>query len=225
MHPAEVAAAAHAVEVERLAQQSGIQDQLCAAFGGVNFIEMPEYPRGVVTPVGMSEPARDELERRLVLVYMGSSHRSTDVHRSVIERLTREGPAADVLDRLRAAAADARAAAAAGDCTALGRAMQVNTEAQAALHPSLVSDDARRVIEIARAHDAAGWKVNGAGGDGGSLTLLAGASAGSRHAIAAAIDRAGRGWRVIPTRLSPRGLRVWASPDDDPALPAAPWMQ
>jgi D-glycero-alpha-D-manno-heptose-7-phosphate kinase len=225
MSPAEVAAAAHAVEVERLAQQSGIQDQLCAAYGGVNFIEMPEYPRARVSPVVLSDSARLQLEQRLVLVYMGRSHRSTDVHRRVIERLTREGQAADVLDRLRAAAAAARAAAAGGDVAALGRAMQANTEAQAALHSSLVSDDARQLIDVARASGAVGWKVNGAGGDGGSLTLLAGASAGAPGALANAIDGAGRGWRVIPTRLSPLGVRVSESSDGPPAVPAAPEMQ
>jgi hypothetical protein len=41
----------------------------------------------------------------------------------------------------------------------------------------------------------------------------------------AAIDGAGRGWRVIPTRLSPLGVRVSESSDGPPPLPAAPEMQ
>jgi D-glycero-alpha-D-manno-heptose-7-phosphate kinase len=40
MSPHEVAYAAHRVETERLNLQSGIQDQLCSAYGGINFIEM-----------------------------------------------------------------------------------------------------------------------------------------------------------------------------------------
>ncbi len=46
------------------------------------------------------------------------------------------------------------------------QAMVQNTEAQGRLHPGLISEDAARIIEIARAHDAVGWKVNGAGGKG-----------------------------------------------------------
>jgi D-glycero-alpha-D-manno-heptose-7-phosphate kinase len=46
--PHEVAYTAHAVEVEALRQQSGIQDQLCSAFGGINFIEMHKYPQASV---------------------------------------------------------------------------------------------------------------------------------------------------------------------------------
>ena len=49
--PHEVAYAAHAVEVEMLKQQSGIQDQLCSAYGGINFIEMFEYPYASVSPI------------------------------------------------------------------------------------------------------------------------------------------------------------------------------
>ena len=46
------------------------------------------------------------------------------------------------------------------------QAMVQNTEAQGRLHPGLISEDAARIIEIARAHDAVGWKVNGAGEKG-----------------------------------------------------------
>ena len=66
----------------------------------------------------------------------------------------------------------ARDAALDGDLDRFGRALQDNTAAQADLHPDLVSREAWRIIEIASAHGAAGWKVNGAGGDGGSLTIL-----------------------------------------------------
>ena len=47
----------------------------------------------------------------------------------------------------------------------LGLAMRANTQAQAELHETLISSEAWRIIEIASAHGAAGWKVNGAGGE------------------------------------------------------------
>src|SRR5215213_4122743 len=99
--------------------------------------------------------------------------------------------------------------AVAGDLVALGSAMCENTAAQAALHPDLVGESARAVIALARAHGAWGWKVNGAGGDGGSLTLLAGPAASGRRRLIEAIHGAGAGWRVIPTRISREGVRVW----------------
>ena len=64
----------------------------------------------------------------------------------------------------------------------------------------------RRVIAVARAHGALGWKVNGAGGDGGSLTVLCGPGADARHMLARAIGEI-EGASVIPIRLSAQGLR------------------
>lgn len=40
MTPHEIAYTAHSIETDMLHQQCGIQDQLCAAYGGINFIEM-----------------------------------------------------------------------------------------------------------------------------------------------------------------------------------------
>jgi D-glycero-alpha-D-manno-heptose-7-phosphate kinase len=80
------------------------------------------------------------------------------------------------------------------------------TDGQAALHPSVVSDDARRVIAVAEANGALGWKVNGAGGEGGSLTLLCGSGEHARRALIDAVDDT-EGASVIPVRLSPHGLQ------------------
>jgi D-glycero-alpha-D-manno-heptose-7-phosphate kinase len=98
----------------------------------------------------------------------------------------------------------------AGDVDALGRAMCENTAAQAELQRELVPADAWRVIAIVEAHDAAGWKVNGAGGDGGSLTLLSSDRPGARRALVRAITRDNPRLQRIPIVLS-AGLRVWDS--------------
>jgi D-glycero-alpha-D-manno-heptose-7-phosphate kinase len=77
-----------------------------------------------------------------------------------------------LLAPLRTAARDAADALIAGNIDGYGDAMIVNTEAQAALHPALVNPRAQTVIDMAREHGAAGWKVNGAGGDGGTVTII-----------------------------------------------------
>ena len=46
--PRDIAYAAHRLEVDTLGIQSGIQDQLCAALGGINYIEVEPYPEAVV---------------------------------------------------------------------------------------------------------------------------------------------------------------------------------
>ena len=207
--PHEVAYAAHSVETELLKQQSGIQDQLCAAYGGINYIEMFQYPYASVSQIRVPDSIWWELERRLVLVYLGRPHRSSAIHERVIHHLEDAGPTVRQLEALRATAGPARDALYAGDFVALGRAMTQNTEAQRDLHPDLVSSDAEHVIEIARAHGALGWKVNGAGGDGGSLTILCGPLSDTKRAMVREIEEESPLFQNIPIYLSRFGLRIW----------------
>ena len=84
-----------------------------------------------------------------------------------------------------------------------------NTEAQGRLHPDLISHDAQRVIGIARDHGAFGWKVNGAGGEGGSVTLLCGPLSHAKRAMIREIEEENPLYRNIPVYLSRYGLHVW----------------
>ena len=205
----EIARAAHAVETVHLGRQCGIQDQLCSAFGGVNFIEITEYPDAIVSQLPLSDAIRHALQRRLALIYLGRPHSSSAVHEKVVQDLERRGPDCAQLDGLRAAAEKARDALLAGDLDRLGSAMRDNTATQAELDPELVHRDAWRIIEIAAAHGAAGWKVNGAGGDGGSITLLSSARAGAKRALVRAITQDNCSLVPIPIVISREGLRVW----------------
>jgi D-glycero-alpha-D-manno-heptose-7-phosphate kinase len=209
MSPHDAAYAAHHVEMEMVGFQCGIQDQICSAYGGINFIEMDEFPHATVSQIQVSDAIRWELERRLVLIYLGTSHRSSDLHAKVIRELESEGPASKRLEALRQTPRASRDALCAGDFAALGRAMIENTDAQGGLHPDLIGSGAREVIEIASRHGAEGWKVNGAGGEGGSVSILAGSRSDSRGALIRDIEQTNPLYRNIPIRLSSSGLRVW----------------
>ena len=212
----EIAYAAHRVEVERLGVQSGVQDQLCAAYGGINFIEVPSYPDATVSQIGVPEAVWSELDRRLVLVYLGRAHVSSEVHDRVIARLDGRGAQSRELDALRAAAEAARDAVCAADFAALGRAMTANTEAQRQLHADLVSGEAQAVFDVAREFGAPGWKVNGAGGEGGSVTILCGQEPDRKRELLRAVAEAVPQTRIIPTALSRHGVRVWQTEPSDP---------
>jgi D-glycero-alpha-D-manno-heptose-7-phosphate kinase len=201
-HPSahRVAYEAHHLEVDVLGRQSGIQDHLSAAYGGMIFLEVDQYPRATVTRL----PLWAALGDLLSLVYLGRAHDSSAVHRDVIAGAASRG--ATLFSALRAAAVASCEAVRARDLAAFGRAMIANTDAQDALHPSLVGADARRVIRTATAGGALGWKVNGAGGDGGSVTVLS-PSPQAKQAFERQVTATAR-WRVLPFRVSPGGLHV-----------------
>ena len=212
MTPYEVAQTAQKIETEMLAQQCGIQDQLCSAFGGINYIEMYQYPQASVSQLHVPDSTWWELEKRLVLVFLGKAHSSSDVHETVIADLEGAPPDSSKLEDLRQTAAKSRDAVYAGDFASLGRAMIENTEAQIRLHPALVGAEAQQLIELAQAHGALGWKVNGAGGDGGSLTLLMGAESAQKRRLIRDLAGANSHFQHIPIYLSRYGLRVWDTP-------------
>lgn len=212
MTPYEIARKAHEVETDHLKLQSGIQDQLAAVYGGICYIQMHQYPHASVSHIDIPNAVWWELESRLALVYLGKPHVSSDVHQTVIRDLSQEGTRRqETLETLRHIPEAGRDALYTGNLHAFGRAMSANTAAQEDLHPGLVSDTARQVIAVAREHGALGWKINGAGGEGGSITLLGAASRPAHRGMLAAIEALDPAIRVIPTYLSRYGLRVWES--------------
>ena len=204
----ELARAAHRVETARLGLEAGIQDQIAAAYGGINFIEVIGYPEAIVTQLTPAADVHRRLEAQLLLVYLGRAHRSSDVHEAVISRLHEAGGSAIALDRLHDAAVAARDALVAADLPAFGRALRHTVEAQAALHPSVVTSDARLVGALADASGALGWKVNGAGGDGGSVSVLLGEDPSARRALSLRLMQALPAARILPIRLARVGAAV-----------------
>ena len=209
--PLEISAAAHHIETELLHQQCGIQDQLASAHGGICFIRMGRYPHAQVSQLTLPESTLWELERRLALVYVGHSHDSSKVHEQVIRELEGEGADSPRLVPLREMPEMARAALVAGDFAALAEVMIRNTEAQRRLHAGLIGPMHQQVIEVAREYGAIGWKVNGAGGDGGSVTLLCGPVAAQKRQMLRVIAETLPKSQNIPIQLSHHGLRVWES--------------
>jgi D-glycero-alpha-D-manno-heptose-7-phosphate kinase len=209
----ELVRAAHEVETTGAGRESGVQDQVAACYGGISWIEIDDYPSARVERLWgrVPAPVRAALGDRLVVAMLGRAHDSSDLHRRVIADLDPRR-----LDPLRQAAEDGRTALLAGDLVAFGAALDAATRGQAALHPDLVGSDARRALAIGAEHGSLGGKVNGAGGDGGSVALLLGPDA-DRAACAAALAAAG--FAVFPAQLTEWGVRTWEEPGggDEPA--------
>lgn len=208
--PSAVALMAHEVETRTLGLQSGIQDQLCSAHGGINYIDMHEFPRAVASQLNLSVDMLYELDRRLVLMFLGKLHSSSATHDLVIKELENSGPECGKIQTLRKFAPAAAEALLSGDLRAFGLLMTENTRAQAALHDALVGEDAWRVMKTAESYGALGCKVNGAGGDGGSVTILCGDDyKANRNMIMHLSMMEGMKYKYIPTHISRHGVYAW----------------
>ncbi len=204
----DIAYLAHRVETEKLGLQSGIQDQLAASYGGICYIDMFKYPEAHVTKLDLDDALRTELGERLSLIYLGQSHSSSAMHEEVIAFLEEKGAQYKVIRELRALAERAKNYLQEGDIESYGQMMIQNNECQRSLHEGLISEEANTVIALAHKFKASGWKVNGAGGKGGSLTILGSRDVTLRNDMVREIDSLGRGIYSIPISLVPSGLMV-----------------
>lgn len=198
--PHEVARESQLLEVQELKLESGVQDQLASAYGGVNFMEV-EYPNARVFPVPLSPTVRCELEDRFVLVYTGRSHFSSAMHQKVISEAEQNRPKFDELAR---AAVAGKEALLSGDLDGFAAAMNDNWAAQKGLHPDITTPEIENLHRVAFAAGAIGFKANGAGG-GGTVTILA--KRNHTHLVARAV--AGLGMTVLPAQIDTTGLQIW----------------
>ncbi|MCP4215264.1 MAG: GHMP kinase [bacterium] len=202
----EIADLSHKVETEKLGLQSGIQDQLCCAYGGINYIDMHRFPFSTVTPLKIKKQVHKELGNRLSLIYIGTPHNSSEVHKMVIADLGKNPSTDPRLERLRQLAKNASDAVVAGDLKGLAGIMNANTEVQRALHPALVCEKFAELIDIAEDFGVHGCKVNGAGGDGGSITILSAGDVSNKPAMLGTMES--KGFHILPITLANTGVRV-----------------
>jgi D-glycero-alpha-D-manno-heptose-7-phosphate kinase len=208
-YPADkIAYMAHRVETEKLGLQSGIQDQIAAAHGGICFIDMLKYPEAAVTKLDLREDLLEELSQRISLIYLGQSHSSSAMHEEVIAFLEKKGAQFRIFRELRSLAEKAKTHLLGSDLEAFGKVMIQNNECQRSLHSGLISEEADSVIAIATKYRASGWKVNGAGGKGGSLTIMSNQDKKLREGMLEEINSLGRGIRSIPISLARFGVTV-----------------
>lgn len=207
--PHDIAALAHRVETEELGLEAGVQDQIASAYGGINYVEIDAYPHAAVESITLSDDIWWELENRLVVAYIGQPHSSSAIHKKVIAGLAGDPSQDPRLARLRALAREAQSALCCGDFDTLGDIFNENTAVQRALHPALICEAFERIVEEATAFNVRGCKVNGAGGDGGSIALLTDGDMAKKRALQQRLQTCG--YQVLPVYLSRRGLRVWHS--------------
>lgn len=205
--PHEVAVLAHSIETKELKLECGVQDQLASVHGGVNFIEIDDFPHSRVSNLTVPDNIWWELEQRILLTYIGKPHQSSEIHKMVIADLGSEPHNDPRLEQLRILAHRSRDAFCTGDFAALGEIFNANIQVQQDLHKNLICDDFKEIISLANEFDALGCKVNGAGGDGGSVAILTNGDMRKKRELQKVLLQ--KNFQILPIYLSRRGLRVW----------------
>ena len=191
------------IEIEKLGEPIGKQDQHAAAFGGLNWMEFTRE-EVLVEPLNVSPDVRMALEHNLLSFFTGSSRNASEI----LQRQTRnskrqEASVIEALHRVKAMAYEVRQALEQGDLRTFGALLDENWAQKKRFASGITNPRIDQAYETAKDAGALGGKISGAGG-GGFLLLYC--EPDKQESVTRALDR--HGFKRMDYRFDHTGARV-----------------
>ena len=162
--PERLACEACEIEILKLREPIGKQDQYISAYGGLQFIQFNPDGSVFVNPVACSAGTRKELNRRLLMFYTGSTRDASEVlakqKANTCHRLPILRKMCEIARQLREVLTDGR------DLNIFGRLLHEAWEAKRTLEPSISNPTIDGYYKRGIHAGALGGKLMGAGGGG-----------------------------------------------------------
>ena len=152
------------IEIDRLGEPCGRQDQYIAAFGNVCALTFERDGSVHVEPLQVKDEVLDELESNLVIVYSGVERAARTVLEEQAVVLASGG--APEMDRIKAIGHEVARLLTRGDVDAYGELLHEHWTRKRKLAASMSDASLDEHYEAARAAGAIGGKLMGAGGGG-----------------------------------------------------------
>ena len=178
-----LAAQACEIEINRLGEPIGKQDQYIAAVGGVSTFTFRDDESVEVERLAMTDITRSQLEDNLLLFYTGVKRSASAALASEGSINITPGKQVDNLSETRAIGYETRDILLNGDMTAFGQILTNQWNLKYQRQPSALHDEIDLWIQSGIAAGAQGGKLVGAGG-GGFLLFYADRKTDLRRAMA-----------------------------------------
>jgi D-glycero-alpha-D-manno-heptose-7-phosphate kinase len=181
--PRELAEQACGIEIDRLGEPIGKQDQYVAAFGGITCFTFARDGGVEVQPLALDDETRYSLEDNLSLFFTGFARSASTILREQDSR-TRQNDARviDSLHHIKELGLRSKAVLEAGDLAGFGKLMDEQWESKRTRSQSASTPQIDAWYRLGRSNGALGGKLIGAGG-GGFLMFYAEDKARLRHAM------------------------------------------
>jgi D-glycero-alpha-D-manno-heptose-7-phosphate kinase len=157
------------IEQEILKETVGSQDQVCAAYGGVNHITFQTNGDVSVRPLTIPQERVRELNSHLMLFYTGIKRTASDIAASYVNSLDSRTAQLQQLKQLVDRSVEILSGT--GSIAEFGRLLHEAWEAKRSMSSKISSPMVDEMYDQARASGALGGKLLGAGG-GGFLLLF-----------------------------------------------------
>lgn len=153
------------VEIDLVGSPIGKQDQYAAAYGGLNFITFRPDDTVGVERIGISPKAKQQLERNLVLVYIGGQHSANEILQSQSASI-RQADKSAVMRQMVGLAYQLKEALSANDLDSFGRILHEGWMLKRTLTEGISNNSIDDIYERGIKSGATGGKLLGAGGAG-----------------------------------------------------------
>jgi D-glycero-alpha-D-manno-heptose-7-phosphate kinase len=183
IHPAELAAQACEVELDRLKEPIGKQDQYIAAYGGITCFKFLENGKVEAWPLKVSDETRDNLEDNLLLFFTGYSRSASAILKEQDQKSKSDDKSMiENLHFVKDLGWQSQTALASGNLHEFARLMDVHWQRKKQRSGGMSNPKINEWYDLAMASGALGGKLIGAGG-GGFLMFYAEDKAKLRHAM------------------------------------------
>jgi D-glycero-alpha-D-manno-heptose-7-phosphate kinase len=202
IHPAELAEQACDIEINRLKEPVGKQDQYIAAYGGITCFEFAKDGAVKAWPLKISEETRYNLEDNLLLFFTGYSRSASKILKDQDDKSkVADHSMTENLHFVKKLGIDSQAALETGDLRGFAELMNVHWNRKKERSGSMTTSEIDGWYEHALKNGAVGGKLIGAGG-GGFLMFYAHDKAALRHAMR------GLGLKEVRFRFDFEGTKV-----------------
>ena len=179
----ELAEQACHIEIDRLGEAVGKQDQYIAAFGGITCFEFLQDDTVAVSPLKLSNEVLANLEDNLVLFYTGYTRSASEILRDQDTRSrTRDSEMINNLHFVKELGLESKKAFEAGDLRSFAEIMHTHWQHKKRRSNNMTNSMIDDWYELGRRNGALGGKLIGAGG-GGFLMFYTEDKTRLRHAM------------------------------------------
>lgn len=183
VHPAELAEQACCIELEKLGEPIGKQDQYISAYGGITSFRFMRDGRVEAAPLKISEETLFNLEDNLLLFFTGYARSASAILKEQDDKSKQSDAAmTENLHFIKDLGNQSQKALEAGNLEEFARLMDRHWQRKKERSKGISNDEINSWYDCAMGNGALGGKVIGAGG-GGFLMFYAGDKVKLRHAM------------------------------------------
>ena len=153
------------VEIEKLGNPIGKQDQYGAALGGLNFIKFNQDGSVSHEPILMEGKTYKELQKNLLMFYTGTTRSANTILAEQTKNITSDDKARNLL-KMCELAKDMKIALENNDISSFGKILDEGWQLKKELASGIANQAIDEAYEIAMKNGALGGKLLGAGGGG-----------------------------------------------------------